>query len=557
VKHDPGKAIGRTRAPIVLSHGATPRAYIGVFTARIRPARGGQRLRIRGSVGPDPTLRAHLADTVLPLIDALADLLHLPVRRLAFEITLTNCGAASLADRGLRISGFSADTAVFLALLSALLKLPLPQDIVSTGHLRSTAGEFGPVSGLDLKLEAACRTPGLRKLVYAAFDDDGSVEAFAPDCVAKAHAALNRARDRLHLVAVSDVCALLHAVCDEQSIVRASLSAGFFAATPPEPDASPVARAAAFLTHDLPARFWRVLDGLLFVGDIAGAQLLLAAWVQYHVRRGAYPLGCGRQFLGCLAAQPVGLLEVRGAFPLLPPRACLALVRLATPADYEDVQLLQRAVAEHVSEARSASAPAAAPGASAADTLVTAVLDELSAQTLATRIGLPIDAARAALVPPCVTTDDPDVFDQVFTGFYVLLLRYLGLEPGAANIHCAAEALALLERTFARDGGLPAARAEAATGIHGGLRFLLDRATEQFKHEQQMRHIRQVIETAVNARSWDQRLAFTRAWYRRLQAQLPPDLQNLPEDHLTHDIQHLLETYVQSTDRVVRALRCL
>ena len=46
---------------------------------------------------------------------------------------MVNLGAASTANVGLSISGFSTDVPILLALLSAALRIPLPQDVVTSG----------------------------------------------------------------------------------------------------------------------------------------------------------------------------------------------------------------------------------------------------------------------------------------------------------------------------------------------------------------------------------------------------------------------------------------
>jgi hypothetical protein len=147
------------------------------------------------------------------------------------------------------------------------------------------------------------------------------------------------------------------------------------------------------------------------------------------------------------------------------------------------------------------------------------------------------------------------VFDEVCTAFLIHMLRHLGLEPAAANAHYAAEALALLERAWARDGGVQAARAEAATGA--GLVLVLNSMLTQYKHEQQSQHVRCVLETTVNAQPWASKLALTQAWYRRVRGELPPELQNLSEEELTHHLLDLLEAYVRGLDRLAQHLRRL
>jgi len=64
---------------------------------------------------------------------------------------------------GGNIDGPSAGLAIFLALYSAILKVPLPQDVAVTGEL-SIAGHIRPVGGIVEKLYAA-RQAGMRRVL--------------------------------------------------------------------------------------------------------------------------------------------------------------------------------------------------------------------------------------------------------------------------------------------------------------------------------------------------------------------------------------------------------
>jgi ATP-dependent Lon protease len=102
---------------------------------------------------------------------------------------------------GGNIDGPSAGLAIFLALYSAVLRIPLPQDVAMTGEL-SIAGHIRPVGGIVEKLHAA-RQAGMR-LVLVPRENARDVD---------------RAIDDIEVVLVSRVEDVLDAL-DLERIVR-------------------------------------------------------------------------------------------------------------------------------------------------------------------------------------------------------------------------------------------------------------------------------------------------------------------------------------------------
>lgn len=545
---------GRTRAALVLQDDPL-RAFVTPITARIRPARGRRRLQVCGPARLDLLLLQHVLDTILPLIDLIADLLHLFVRRPTFELSFANCAAASVLERGMCITDFSADVALFLATFAALLHLRLPQNVVATGHMRSREGELGPVAHLGLRVDAVRRTRGLRRFVYPTMPEDLSLEALGPHDTAGAGLALARASHQLSIRTAADVYELVRIVFDQPTeIVRASLKAGFFRrAGQVEDDGSAVSAIAQYLTSDLDAYFWQALETQLLAGDTRAARELVTLHARFQERSGVYSSGWGRRLLSLVSSLPGTMLAIKSPFPLLTPRSCAALAKYATADDHADLACLQQAVSGSFERPGQATQSGAEQHQVRAVTQ--AILDEISVKTLATKIGQPIDTARLGFSPVSNTTTSTREFDETVTSLHLAMLRCLGTDPGPANIHYTAEALALLSRAFATEGGTPAARVEAATGTHGGLRFVLDKLTDQLTHELQIAHIRQVAETTINARPWHER----RLIIDTLCAEVTgPGLAELPEsrrEQLTQHAAEFLVDYVRIRDELHRRLR--
>ena len=552
-------ALGRARAVLVSGQGAGAKAVVTTVSARLRRNNSRKRLRGRGPVCFEEELLRHIESTVLPIVDRLASVLTNRRRQPAYDLSITNSGAASVFDRGMRVNGFSADGTVFLALLSPVLGLPVPQWIVCTAHVASPEGELRPVRNMPAKLEAASKEPDLRTFVYAAPDTDQSLRELVPDLAVPLIDVERDAGSALERVSVADVAQLTRMVFDDNAILCGSLKLGYFElAQPLDDDGSIVSRVAALLTEELEQRFWRVLEAQLLHDAAAQAKQLIELRARYHIRRRQYPGRFGHDLFSLLQAMPPSVLRLRRLFPLLPAKVCLALASVAVPTNYEDVDCLFRAVAGRITREDARSRPtAAAPESesSAASQIVATVLDEIRSETLTRMIGLPIDAARAAFTLSDITTESADDLQDVVSAYYLFALRHLGQAPSQPNMRYRGDAIDLLQRTFANEGGLPAACEEARDGTRGGLRFILDAVTARLKHEQQADHVRYVIETAVSSRTFEERRAIAEALYAVMRPHLPPDLRTLPVAQLAHHLAEVVEAYVKSMDHVKTALR--
>ena len=550
--------IGRAKTVLVFGHGDSATAAVSAVVARIRRKAGRGRLAFKGPADFDPPARKHLCETVLAAIDRITQ--HLGLKRRTFEVALVNLGAASAADVGLSISGFSADAAVMLAMLSAALRVPLRQDVVTTGHVASPDGDLRPVKSIPAKLAAASKEPSIRRFIYPSIDVDTSLESLAPTERERASEAIAEAKHRLRMVGIEDVADLLQAVCRDEAVVLGSLRSFFFETDrAADRRGNPVQRAAAFLTEDNQGRFWRALEAHLLAGDSDDAQELLLARARYQIRRKRYPTNFGLELLQLVRSLPPAVRRLKACFPLLPKDQCLQLCRLANQEDYEDIQhLFAAAQGKAVAAREVAGVDVERPGSEAehASLAVAAVVDEISAEALASKIGLPIDSARAKYAIGDVTTESHEVFHDTISAFYLALLRYAESVPASVDSReVTAEAFALLERAFRNKGGADAAWAEARYGTRGGMRFVLDALTEQLKTEQQAKHIDRVLKEALDPLDWNERVEFMRAFLVRISTQLPPDIREQPPERFARHYEVIIQAYVQSLDHVRQLLR--
>ena len=89
------------------------------------------------------------------------------------------------------------------------------------------------------------------------------------------------------------------------------------------------------------------------------------------------------------------------------------------------------------------------------------------------------------------------------------------------------------------------------------MRFVLDVITEQYKLEQQSKHVSRVLYEALDPLNWNERVAFMRALLDRLSPHLPPDLCGQPPERFARHYDIIVKTYVRSLDQVKQMLRTL
>lgn len=546
---------------LVFGRGETAKAIITTIVTGVDRTTDGRRLKFMGPVVFENSTKHHINDVLLPLVDRLMDSLGLA--RKNFVVSAANPAAASVANLNVKVTGFSADVPLFLGLLSAGLEMPISDEIVYTGHIASGGGDISAVSELPVKLQAAVADDSVRSFVCPTLEKDHSLETLWPLEKERAIDAINTARDKLRVITVSDIVELAQAAFSDDAVIMAALKQGFFGRPcSQEPEQSPLTRILRFFTENQEEQFWQVLERLLLSGDNPAAKHFLRARTRFHIQRRAYPHGFGGKLLQLVHSLPPTTRRLKTAFPLVSMRDCIRLSQCARTGDHEDVRrLYDAAFGKNVCRGRASSAPQAGEKASKPESAradLDNVLSQIDGEFLARNVALPIDTARACYLLESVTIESHEQFYDVIAAFYLHLMRHTEgvIEPANLDANRAA-ALALAEKTFADKGGLEGALAEGRDAVHGGMRFILDALTEQFKKELQINQVRRVLKEALNPLDWRARVAFMAAFLERVAPVLPTDMRALPPERLARNHEVIVRTYVESIDKVKALLRTL
>ena len=531
---------------------------ISTVAACARPRTSRRRLRFVGPVSLDGSVRRHISRVIIPIVDRFCEELELPLR--AFTLSVANLDFASALDIPLTVSGYSADAPIFLSLLSAALGLPLPKDVLSTGHISSMTGRIGPVGRLREKLDCATKDTATRRFICPALTE--SLADVAPRSRSELGEAIAQSRRSVSIETVRDICDLLKAVCEDTAISLASLRSGFFGrdVTNPSSD-SPVDRAIAFFTRDNDSRFWSSVENACLSRRYDDAKELLAERARFHSLREEYPSGMGRTLRRLIVSLPPHIRRDRSLFPLLSMGAVIELSRFAREPDHEDVVLLQEAsrgagVDDHgaaPSLPRSAGA-----GDDEADETLNALLRRIDSVALAGAITSRVDSARLAFSLDSATIDGDGAFFDIIESFYLHLCRHLsGGGALEAEDKLRDDAHALLDDAYRKHGGVTAAIAEGRQAVHGGMRRVLDEMTERYKNVRTRNRVRAVLKESLAGMDWEGKLSLAHILLERLGPALPEADQQETAERCAHHVEELVESYAASMDEMKGRLSAL
>jgi hypothetical protein len=551
---------GRANTVLVFGQGEGAKAVISTVVARVRDKESGERVQFTGPGTFERKTSEHIVEVIVPVADNFLRGLNLPER--CFDISVVNLDATSIMDVGLNISGFSTDVPILLAILSASLQMAVPEDVVSTGHVASPDGDIRIVKNIPAKLAAAVKADSIHRFIHPAITQESSLDSLSPKEKQSADDALVRAKRDIRTVGVRDIGELVQGVFSEEQAVLASLKQGFYTVPDSPTGETGIGRAIQFLAQNNERRLWTVLEHQLLQGRDDDARDLLLALAQFQIDRKTYPKNLGRGLLRLIQSLPPETRRVKIRFPLLPMSECIQLSQFAKESDHEDVRLLFRAAFGEKILPPVRVGNLTEPGEDADinhdNGILQAILSEISAETLTNKIGLPIDTARAVYIMDSVTVKDYKEFNETIVSFYLHLIRHVRKLAEPVDLEAAGrDAFDLVEKAFSRKGGLLAALAEAKTPVRGGLRFILDMVTEEFKRGEQEKHVNYILKSALDPLGEKGKVGLMGALMKRLDLHLEPEIRSGAPEYFSVHYELIIRAYIQSMGRMNSLLRSL
>ena len=553
---------GKARGVLVFGHGDNLQAVTSAIVVRSIERTNRQRLYFSGTVEFTASLKRHIRQVILPMIDRIC--WQLDLSEGCYEISAVNLGAASAIDTGLKVSGFSADLPLFVAMLSAAIAIPVADDFVSTGHISSIEGSITAVKAIPAKLQAACVDDSVERFICPDLESDGSLKTLSPRQRTLSIDAMMAAREAVRVITIKSVTQLVMEVFTEQEIVKASLRKGFFEISRIK-DSSPLADMTNYLTEDNENRFWNILQQCFLSNQSDIAIQLLLDYAKFHLRGHVYPVDFGSNLYRLLCSLPPRVRSLNIDFPVLKTAVCIELATLACQSDYPDVPLLFEAAGGRGLDIKTDSKLSEPEPEPDPETLGTdcrvfdAVASLISEQSLAEKFGIAIDTARSSFVLASSTIQSYEKFIDTLQAFYIHLQRFVDDSGGRSLdlMKARSETIALLERTFENEGSDQAVFARVRDGVKGGMRLVLDQVTEQYKSQKQAEYIQRVFKDAVSAMDWNGRVDFMRGAMKRLANFLPPELRDQPPQRFVRNFEAIVQAYVGSLDKVKQFLRTM
>ena len=542
-------AIGRVNAILVLNIEGQEKAVVTPLIVRADEASSKNEHSFSGVCSFSEKTKDHLLKTVFPIVESILEKLQQPQK--FFETSISNIGATSLHDIGINASGFSADASACVAAASAGLDIPVDQGIAITGHIASSDGEIKAVKSLPVKIKAAIAAEDIHTIIIPDIHSDIAAQTLSPRETQNAEMAILQAKNSIKIITVSDIEELIKAVFSTESILVASLLFNFFEPLTWLPsNSTPVTRTACYLNQDNKKRFWQVLETMLFRGHFDDARSLIKTFISYYIARAEYPKEFGRNIFKLLLSLPPSTLR-NCPGSLFNQADLMSLVKFTGNSDFTDLKFLFQASTDSPSSLIpivDVSQDISGSHKKISD-LADEIADKISRDALS-KMTMAIDHARAVYVMNTTVVKTISEFNQTITSFYVFLLRHTSkiIDP-IDHQQAAADALSLVERSFANKGGYKQAYNEGLSPQQGGLRYIFDEITEQFKREEKENFINYIFKTTVEPLSKNEKKELVKSLMERFRQYLPSEVLNEPENY-TERIPEIFRYYVQSIDNV-------
>ena len=510
----------RSTCNLVLRVDAANSAALSRVTIIASAWHEGSRVHYVGPATVSEAAQQQIETILIPIVDEVCALLG--IHRQAFQISIANIGVSAQSDRGISVSGYSADLPLFLSLLGAAAQLgDALTSMVATGHVTSLDGGIGPVKSLPEKIKAASDSPTISDLMLPDVAGDVDLERLMPRRASTLRAAVKADPARLRTIPVSTLSQAVNAVWNDEQFLSAALIGGYFGRRVGSP-LDIAGQIASRLVSQDEADFYSIINHYWSNAETRKAQSLLEAFARFHTKIGLYPQHLGTRLRNILSALPENMIRTRIQFPIIPLQLISELHSIAGESidDFDQLVLAtQGKVRSKVHLAQES-----------AESTLDFLLEQFSEETMAKTVYVPIDTARTRFTVERLTVENSAELIDVLCRFHLSLSG-----PDASGESAEEFAIEVTGQAFERDGGFRGALSEAQSGLRGGLRYVLDQITEYLKRSQREKHISFQIKRTMDPLDYDQRLAIVKAFMNRFHEWIPEDIRSEPPERYASD----------------------
>jgi hypothetical protein len=190
---------------------------------------------------------------------------------------------------------------------------------------------------------------------------------------------------------------------------------------------------------------------------------------------------------------------------------------------------------------------------------VNSLLEAINERTIAQRIGIPHDEARARYPLRSNTVDNFGEFSDVIGDYCNYHVSTCVTHGGyLSSTEATGRAKELLEREYRRrQGDIVTAFNDAHDGTNGGLRSVLDKLADGLKAESVERYVREMFDRHVARNSWEEKVAIIRQFIDQCGAYLSSSIETHQPERYAHDYEELIRVYVAALQRSSSVFRRL
>ena len=289
---------------------------------------------------------------------------------------------------------------------------------------------------------------------------------------------------------------------------------------------------------------------------------LLNAMVNFYQQHKRYPENLGNRLLQLIQSLPPETRRLKVEFPLISMAKCINIAQFGAESDHKDVKPFFEAISGEIGRhlvrtSKAVSADEPDDSLDRGHQILLSIQSEISVDALVS-ITHPIDLAWATYCLGSIIIETSEEFDAATTAYFIHLKRHTRKISEPMTLRDAgAEALDLLERSFAQNGGSKSAFVEAKSGTRGGLSHVLTKMTNQYKKEEVSKHVNWVLKSTLDPLDFDTKTAVVKALMEDIGPHLPADIADQPPEKFSNFWDTIIRTYSESMQQVSSLFRSL
>ncbi|MBK8947242.1 MAG: hypothetical protein IPM32_18530 [Ignavibacteriae bacterium] len=540
------ESIGRVNTVLVANEG---KAIITSIIAGILETNLSERIKFTGLVEFDPKIQNHIIQIIIPHLDDI--LQKFGIEKQTYSLSVKNISATSSSDTEFVINGYSADATLFLALLSASLKLKIDYQTVITGHISSEKGDISQVKGLSEKLETVVFENKYKNFIYPAMDGDNSLKILKPKEYDTSNTKLRKERTNINLIEVKNTFELIQKAVATESIVNSSLDMNYFEKQKitGEEYSDQIFN---YLVDENNKRFWNVIEELMFSKRINQVHHLINKYLKYFINNKKYPNNFGIQLNKIIRSLPLSTKKMAKLFPIVPKSKYLELIQYAEEDEFEDItklheiafydkiktnSLVNKLDENWTKEKREKQ-------------IIDYVLEKINPYNIDTNLLSRIDEARAKYTLDKNQVETYEELIETISSFYLFVLK----ETNNSNMNIdeeklQIEALNLFRKTYKYKHEYQQAIINALNGFEGGIRTILDDITKYIKTDTKENYVNAVI-NEIDPTNYEIKKSLILEIMSREKGDLKINSELLIPDKYIDDYIEIIRTYSQSKEQL-------